>query len=193
MNPNADITAVIVAGGLSSRMGEDKALLLWRERPFVAHIVDHLRPRVATVAINTNAAAAFAPLNLPLLEDSFAERRGPLAGILTALDYSATTLTLIVPCDNPLLSPQLIERLQAAFAADTIDLAYARVGDDHYYLYALLRSDLRARLRDYLRGGDFAVRHWYATLKTRAVDFSDQPQYFRNINCAEDLAQFQQL
>ena len=189
MNRNADITAVILAGGLSSRMGEDKALLHWRERPFIAHIVDCLQARVETIAINTNAPAAFAQFGVPLIGDPYAERRGPLAGVLAALEYSATALTLIVPCDNPLLSPQLIERLSSEFSQNDIDLAYARVGGDRYYLYALLRSDLREHLRAHLSGGGRAVRHWYATLKIREIDFSDQPHNFRNINCAADLAE----
>lgn len=182
------ITAVILAGGRSSRMGSDKALLAWRGRPFVAHIVAALQSQVARIAINCNSPADFAHFGLPLIADSIIERCGPLAGISAALAANSTALTLVVPCDNPLLSPQLVERLLAALESEQTDLAYACCNGDNHYLYALMRGDLRANLTAFLRGTDYAVRHWYATLRTSRVDFSDQPECFRNINSAEELA-----
>ncbi len=183
-----NITAVILAGGTSSRMGRDKALLEWRGRPFVVHIVEALCPHVEQIAINTNTPAAFRELGLPLVADASQEHRGPLAGIQAALNFSTTPWTLIVPCDNPLLSTQLIDRLCAAIDNDRSDIAYACCNADHHYLYALLRTSLRDQLSAFMRAGDYAVRRWYATLRTSQVDFSDQANCFRNINSAADLA-----
>lgn len=184
-----NITAVILAGGASSRMGSDKALLEWRGRPFVAHIVEHLREHVADIAINSNDAANFAQFGRPVITDATAQRRGPLAGILAALNFSTTELTLVVPCDNPMTSPQLIARLHTALTRDHSDLAYASIDDDNHYLYALMRTHLRDRLTAFMQGDDYAVRHWYATLRVSRVDFSDQSECFRNINSADELAQ----
>ena len=187
-----NITAIILAGGASSRMGSNKALLQWQERPFIAHIIESLTAQVDYIAINTNAPAEFAPFGIPLIADATAERCGPLAGIMAALDYSATALTLVVPCDNPSLSPQLASRLFAALETEQTELAYACGGGDNHYLYALMRTSLRENLVAFLRAEDYAVRHWYATLHTTPVDFSDQPEHFRNINNAEELALLQQ-
>lgn len=170
-------------------MGSDKALLTWRGRPFITHIIERLRTQADRIAINTNSTPAFTQFGLPLLVDSTAERCGPLAGIMAALNYSSTSLTLVVPCDNPLLSPHLTARLRAALATERCDLAYAACGSDNYYLYALMRSDLRHGLAEFLHSADYAVRHWYATVRTCRVDFSDQPEYFRNINSADELLQ----
>jgi molybdenum cofactor guanylyltransferase len=187
-DPRRDITAIILAGGASSRMGTDKALLTWKERPFVEHIVACLRAQVDRIAINTNTPADFTQFGLPLIADATIERCGPLAGIAAALHDSSTALTLIVPCDNPLLSPQLLARLLAALESEQTDLAFACSSGDSHYLYALMRSDLHDNLAGFLRDHDYAVRHWYATLRASRVDFSDQPEYFRNINSAEELA-----
>ena len=186
-NPRRDITAIILAGGVSSRMGHDKALLPWQGRPFVEHIVECLRAQVDRIAINTNTPADFAQLGLPLIADPTAERCGPLAGIMAALNYSSTALTLVVPCDNPLLSPQLVTRMLAALEGEQTDLAYAFSNGDSHYLYALMRSDLRDNLSVFLRAHDYAVRRWYATLRTSRIDFSDQAEHFCNINSAEEL------
>ena len=169
-------------------MGTDKALLQWRGREFVAHIIERLQTQVDRIAINTNSPVTFAHFGLPLLADATAKRFGPLAGIAAALNYNSTALTLVVPCDNPLLSPQLVTRLRAAFECEQTDLAYACCNDDNHYLYALLRSDLRNNLTAFLQTHDYAVRRWYATLRAIRVDFSDQPEHFRNINSAAELA-----
>lgn len=186
------ITAIILAGGRSSRMGQDKALLMWQQRPLIAHIVECLQAQVERIAINTNSPQAFADFGLPMIADEFSESRGPLAGIAAALNYSSTRLTLIVPCDNPLLSSQLTARLQAAMKSEQADLAYARSGGDKHYLHALIRTGLRAHLTNFLQAHDYAVHRWYATLRSACADFDDQPENFRNINCAADLTQLQQ-
>lgn len=185
---STNITAVILAGGASARMGRDKALLRWRDRPFIAHIVARLQPQVARIVINTNAADDFAQFGLPLLSDATAERRGPLAGILAALNHSVTEWTLIVPCDNPMLSTQLVDHLIDSIEQSDSDLAYAASEHDNHYLYALMRTSLRDSLANFMRGGDYAVRHWYATLHTSRVDFSADAECFRNINNHDDLA-----
>ncbi|HEY3699763.1 MAG TPA: molybdenum cofactor guanylyltransferase MobA [Spongiibacteraceae bacterium] len=188
----SDITAVILAGGRSARMGQDKALLMWQQRPFIAHIIERLQAQVGRIAINTNSPQAFADFGLPLIADEFSESRGPLAGIAAALNYSSARLTLIVPCDNPQLSPQLTARLQTAMESENADLAYARSGGDKHYLHALMRSDLRIDLNNFLLANDYAVHRWYATLRSTCAEFDDQPENFRNINRAADLTQLQQ-
>ncbi|HET8711811.1 MAG TPA: molybdenum cofactor guanylyltransferase MobA [Spongiibacteraceae bacterium] len=186
-----DITAVILAGGASKRMGSDKALLTWQDRPFVAHIIERLQAQVIRIAINTNAAHEFAQFGLPLIADATTERHGPLAGIMAALNYSTTALTLVVPCDNPVPSLQLAARLSAAMVRDGTDLAYAYTDGDNHYLHALMCTDLRDRLAAFLAKQDYAVRHWYATQPVSRVDFSDQAEYFRNINSTEELERLQ--
>ena len=181
------ITAVILAGGASSRMGRDKALLEWRGQTFIAHVIDRLRQQVDHIAINTNNAEGFAHFALPIVSDSTDERRGPLAGIQAALQFNRSELTLIVPCDNPQISPELVSRLLAALEREDADLAYACSNGDSHYLYALMYTNLRDRLTVFLKQRDFAVRHWYATLRTARVDFSDAAEYFRNLNAPEDL------
>jgi molybdopterin-guanine dinucleotide biosynthesis protein A len=189
-----EITATIIAGGLGTRMNStDKALLQWRGRPFIAHIIERLQQQVDRIVVNTNSSAsALQALDLPLLPDPFPARCGPLAGILAGLNFSATPLTLFVPCDNPLLSKQLCTRLYDALRDSHAAIAYARCGEDHHYLYALMRSDLRDSLQRFLQSGERAVRRWYTSENALAVDFSDDIEHFRNFNTPADLEQLPQ-
>jgi molybdenum cofactor guanylyltransferase len=189
--PNASfaaVTGVILAGGRNSRMGgQHKALLQWRQRSFLTHIVERLQPQVEQLVINSNQAQLFTEFKLPIVADPFAEQRGPLAGMLAGLNYSKTPLTLFVPCDNPQLSPLLRIRMQTALQSTGADVAYAEVGVDQHYLYALMRTELRDDVQRFLQTGATAVRRWYAELHCCRVAFDDQATNFDNINSVVDL------
>lgn len=184
-------TAVILAGGASTRFGlQPKALTEWRGQRFIEHLIAALRPQVAHIAINSSFNDALTSLALPLLPDPFPDRRGPLAGILAGLSFSSTEFTLFVPCDTPLISAQLAQRLYSALLADKTDIAYAQTGADHHYLFTLIRTSLRDQLRNYFARGDYAVHRWYATQAHSVVVFDDEPEYFLNINTPEALEDF---
>jgi molybdenum cofactor guanylyltransferase len=191
---DSNVTAIVIAGGSGTRMNSlDKSLLLWRGRPFIAHIVARLGPQVSHIAINSNTpSVTLQSLGLPLLADPFIDRRGPLAGILAGLNYSKTALTLFVPCDNPMIPDNLLQRLISALNSNNADIAYATCTDDQHYLYALIRSHLRDNLARHLSHGDFAVRRWFAGEKAIAVDFDDRAECFLNINTPADLARLPQ-
>lgn len=194
MNPSkptdpAQMTGIVLAGGRNSRMGgEHKALLQWREQPFIAHIVARLHDQVGAVAINSNRPDLFEAQQLPVIEDPFAEQRGPLAGMLAGLRASQTPMVLFVPCDNPRISTQLAARLAAALRTADAEIAYATTRGGDHYLYALMHAQLADSIERYLRAGSSAVRSWYAQHRCCRVDFDDQAESFLNINSAADLA-----
>lgn len=185
----AMITGIILAGGRNSRMGgKHKALLEWRQQPFIAHIVACLQGQVGSLMINSNRPELFAARQLPIIADPFAEQRGPLAGILGGLRASQTPLTLFVPCDNPRISLQLAARLAQALDAANADIAYAATQEGDHYLYVLMRTRLGDSVERYLREGSSAVRLWYAQQRCCRVEFDDQAESFININSVADLA-----
>ena len=98
---------VVLAGGLSSRMGRDKALLSWRGRPLLEHQLDVLRQagadevRVSGSREDYAGVADSVPQAGPL---------GGLAGIAQALPGDAELL--VIPVDMPLLQPGLLQRLR---------------------------------------------------------------------------------
>src|SRR5690606_35018341 len=121
------ITAVILAGGAGTRMNSsEKALLQWRGRSFIEHLVDQLQLRCTSIALNTNSSPVlFVLFGLQLLRDPFLQRRVPLAGILAALNFSQTEFTLVVPCDSPLLPDTLADRLLQGLIGSSAVIAYA--------------------------------------------------------------------
>src|SRR5262245_31004025 len=93
MSPTSPIAGVILAGGLSRRMGGgDKCLRLLGGQPILAHIIGRARPQVETLALNANGdPARFAAFGLPVVADSVEGFVGPLGGILAGLDWAAAS------------------------------------------------------------------------------------------------------
>ncbi|TPP11352.1 molybdenum cofactor guanylyltransferase [Rhizobium glycinendophyticum] len=187
---------LILGGGLSRRMGEDKTQALLGEIPLLEIVANRLRPQVWALAVNL-------PIGHPLagtyrnVPDTLAERPGPLAGILAGMqtfeDEAQHLLT--VPGDAPFLPGDLVQRLANKHYADEIVIATSN-GREHPVVGlwpTSLAPDLQAWLEtpDNRRVRDFIHRHRF-----RMVDFAMLPRRdgrgeidpFFNINTPADLA-----
>ncbi len=104
-DPNPDAAGFVLAGGRSSRMGEDKALVRLGGQPLVVHALGILRAAglTASLAGGSSALAALAPL----VQDS-QPGLGPLAGICAALASTSARLAVFLPIDLPLMPVSLI-------------------------------------------------------------------------------------
>lgn len=188
------LPAVILAGGLSSRMGGgDKVLLDLHGQPLLAHVIARLAPQVGPLAINANGdPARFARFGLPVLADSLPDFPGPLAGVLAAMDWAAglgAASVLTAAGDTPFPPHDLAARLQAAgaqglaLAADRDSAGEARLHPTFGLWPTALREDLRAALAEGVR----RPRQWAARHQAGTAIF-DGPDPFFNINTPDDLA-----
>ena len=190
----ADITGVVLAGGLGRRMGGiDKGLQELNGRPLVQWVLERLAPQVGTVLINANQnLARYGEFGYPVLPDVIADFAGPLAGLHAALSHARTPLLVTVPCDSPFLSADLVLRLHAALQAQHADLAVPRTGDRAHRAFCLTRREMLPRLDAFLASGERKVGLWHASLKVAEVPFDDDADAFRNINTPEELAHCEQ-
>jgi len=113
------IAGLIVAGGLSRRMGGgDKCLLTVDSETLLDRAIQRLSPQVTQMALNANGdPRRFAPRPLPVLADCVPGCPGPLAGILTGLKWAQDLghdWCLTIPGDTPLFPLDLAKRLEAA-------------------------------------------------------------------------------
>jgi molybdenum cofactor guanylyltransferase len=113
-SPHA-IAGVVLAGGRSSRMGVEKALVDFAGRPMLAHVLARFAPQVMALAINANGdPARFAAFGAPVIADLAPDQPGPLAGIAAALAWAQAhgcSRVATVPCDAPFLPRDLVARL----------------------------------------------------------------------------------
>ncbi|MBA4489788.1 molybdenum cofactor guanylyltransferase MobA [Paracoccus sp. S1E-3] len=189
------LPAVILAGGLSSRMGGgDKVLLALNGQPMLAHVISRLAPQAGPLAISANGdPARFARFGLPVLADSLPDFPGPLAGVLAAMDWAAglgASAVLTAAGDTPFPPEDLAAKLLAAAGPGGPALAADRASDGATRLHptfglwpTALRADLRAALKDGLR----RPRQWAAQHQAGIALFGG-PDPFFNINTPDDLA-----
>ena len=122
MDASAAVSAFVLAGGESSRMGSDKALLVL---PTGETLLDRALRRAKTVSDTVKLVAPNARyserVDVPVVEDIY-PACGPLAGIHAALSASATELNLVLGVDCPLVTPELL-RFLVRVAAGTDKLA----------------------------------------------------------------------
>ena len=107
-------TGIILAGGKSSRMGTNKALLTIDGKTVIERIVNQLEQIVDEIIVVTNPFHDYEFLQLPMVEDKW-KGMGPLAGIEAGLNASTTERNLIVACDMPFISIELGKYLLSLF------------------------------------------------------------------------------
>lgn len=106
-----DITGIVLAGGNSSRMGQDKGLLKVGNSTLIEKIVEELRPFVGEVLISTNQKERYSFLKDVRFVEDFRKGEGPLVGILSSLEASHTPWSFVVSCDLPFFQGALIPYL----------------------------------------------------------------------------------
>lgn len=185
-----DITALVLAGGKSRRMGgRDKGLLPFGDGLLVGHVIDAIRPQVGAVLISANRNQdQYAQFGHPVITDPLEDFQGPLAGFLGGLQQMHTEYLLTLPCDGPVVVEDLATRLAAGLLADDADIAVAHDGKRLQPVYTLMRGRVLDDLKLALEAGERKIDRWFPRNHWVTVDFSDVPQQFSNINTPDDYA-----
>jgi molybdopterin-guanine dinucleotide biosynthesis protein A len=183
------VSAIILAGGRATRMGgEDKGLLLLQKKPLIQHVIERLKPQADEILINANREITqYQMFGYPVLQDENADFIGPLAGFCLGLQHAKHEYVLTVPCDSPSLPLDLADRLLIGMAEAHADIAIVSSDGDVHPVFCLCKKTVLPSLIDYLASGERKVSTWQKFQKYVAIDFSDNPDAFINLNTFEDL------
>jgi molybdopterin-guanine dinucleotide biosynthesis protein A len=187
--PPADLAAFILAGGQSTRMGADKALVVFRGQSLLDHALVLARALTSKVSIvGDRSRSAFAPV----VEDLY-PNRGPLGGIHAALTASVSELNLVLAVDTPFLTSALLRFLVEQARASAAVVTVPRVAGGFQPLCAVYRRPFREAAEAALRQGRNKIDPLFAALPLRVLEaeeltrFEFLPQMFDNLNTPEDL------
>ncbi|RKQ70240.1 molybdenum cofactor guanylyltransferase MobA [Oceanibaculum indicum] len=191
------VVGLVLAGGLSRRMGGgDKCLLPLGDRTVLAHVLDRVRPQVSRAVLNANGdPARFAAYGLPVVPDIVDGFAGPLAGVLTGLDWAARNApqaqwVASFAADTPFLPTDLVPRMLEAVAGGKADMACAASGGRAHPVFGLWPVRLLDDLRDaVVVRGIRKVDAWTANYRVARVEFGidDNIDPFFNANTPEDM------
>ena len=179
-------SAVILAGGSSTRMGQPKALLKFGGTTLIERILHQLRPVADDIRIITNKPELYEFLNLPLHKD-FIPNSGPLAGIFTGLAISEGEPLLVTACDTPFVTSAYFFFLFEHWT-DNMDCLVPKIGNFYEPLVGLYSHRTMPAIEDLLKNGIRKVDSLFGKIRTQTLgeaelkEFGDLNRFFRNIN-----------
>jgi len=190
-----DFSAYILAGGKSSRMGSDKAFLLWKSGTLLSNALQ-LAGTIATQVKIVGEPEKFAAFGT-VIRDIYPER-GPLAGIHAALSSTSTQWNLILAVDIPLVEPRFLEYLAEQAGSSEAVVAAPLAEGRAQPLCAIYRKEFAALAEASLRAGRNKIDPLFAKIRTRLIEpeelaregFSEQ--MFRNLNTPEEFSRASQ-
>jgi molybdopterin-guanine dinucleotide biosynthesis protein A len=202
MTETTKIPGVLLAGGLARRMGGgDKPMRTIGGRTLLERVIARLKPQCHGLILNANGdPARFAAFGLPVIADGVADFPGPLAGILTGLDWAAANRPkvkwmLSAAADCPFLPRDLVSRLYNDLVEQDAQLAVAASDGQSHPVIGLWNVSLREELRHALVVEDVRrIDRWTARYRLATVTWPVTPlDPFFNANTVEDIAEAERL
>ena len=160
------ITGVVLAGGRSTRMGQEKAFLPYGGKKLIEHIVSRLQPYCDNILVSVNEASQYEFLKLPLITDKN-KNCGPLGGLEAAIDASPTELCFIIPCDVPFISGAIIPLLASEIG--THDACVPLSGGFYEPLVALYNKTALTAFRECLKEKKYKVSDSFPQMMVRYI------------------------
>ncbi len=193
---------VLLAGGLARRMGGgDKPMRQIAGRTILDRVIARLQPQCDGLILNANGDPnRFASFGLPVIADTVKDFPGPLAGILAALDWAATSrpgveFILSAAADCPFLPRDLVARLHRAREEQDAQLAVAASAGQSHPVIGLWSVALREELRHALVVEDMRkIDRWTGRYRLATATWPAEPlDPFFNANTMDDIAEAERL
>lgn len=187
------ITAAVLAGGRSRRLGRDKVSLRLAGKPLAAWVMDAVRSVTVDSWLVTNQPLAHLALGYPCLSDLW-PGRGALGGLLSIMLVARGEWLLLTACDTPFLQPALLQALVQTACRGRGDAVVCQSSRGLEPLPGLFHSRLQPLIQAQVQEGVLPVRTLLARCRTTILSPEDVQRHdpeersFFNINTPQDLA-----
>ncbi len=184
------MTALVLAGGRSRRLGTDKASLDWGGRTLLAATVEKMAAISDDVIIVGNVGQAHTYPGTRLVRDVY-PGKGSLGGIYSGLLVARDFHSFVVACDMPFLNPGLLSYM--AGLASGYDVVIPRLGGHVEPLHAIYSKNCLGPMLGLLQKGDLKIIDFFGQVRIRHVEkgeiqgFDPSGLAFFNINTRADL------
>jgi len=186
-----DLTGVILAGGQSRRMGQDKARMQISGRSMFARALELLQKFCPTILIAGDRPDLARP-DVPALPDIFPG--SALGGLYTGLKAATTEWILVAPCDMPYPDHRIVERMLAHRTG--YDAVVPRTPGGYEPVFALYHKNCLPQMEAMLRQNQFRIYDFYQRISIRYLDPPELPEGWErtliNLNTPEDLTRIKE-
>lgn len=185
-----NVTGIILCGGESRRMGQDKGLMIYAGLPMVSQVVkrfDKTSECLLSCNQNVDDYEKLGFKTFPDVEHSeIPKGAGPLLGILSAMEQATEDWLLFCPCDTPNIPSHYYERMTQTACDQLAFACVAHDGERRQNLHLLLHKKFKESLQMYLLSGRRRTGEWLQSIGVLDVDFSNEKADFLNINSMQD-------
>lgn len=176
------ISAIVLSGGRSSRMGEDKCDLVFDGETLLNLQIDKLR----SIGIDDIIASGYRGKNAKakVVHDDI--MKGPLSGILLGLKEIENDRAFVISVDVPLVKWTYIKKIIDYSYEKDLDMAMIRHNGNREPLMGVYKKSLIPVIEDILNGDKYSVMKLADTVRHEFLDIDDDDKYFLNVNNKED-------
>lgn len=188
-----EISGFVLAGGKSSRMGRDKALLDFKGQALLAYMLDLIRPFCSGTFISGNNPE-YQMFGVEVIPDMYADK-GPISGIFSVLSSSQNEWNLIVSVDVPMVNNELLQYLiDNRSSYDAVVPVHSKGTEP---LIALYHKRIVPIIQEMIQANDYKLMNLTRRINTNHVDCNElvcrYPHLFLNVNKLDDYQAIQIL
>ncbi|MEN2401697.1 molybdenum cofactor guanylyltransferase [Flavobacterium sp. MC2016-06] len=179
------LTVFILCGGKSTRMQAEKGLVLFQKKPFVEHIIQAILPITEKIKLITGTKE-YDYLPYEKIPDIISDK-GPLGGIYTALTHSETEFNLILSCDIPLISTELLSELILKHNEEAGVTVFASESKVHP-LIGIYSKKLLPIIKEAIEADELKMMDLLAKMPHQIINIEENENiHLSNINSMDEL------
>lgn len=189
-------TAIIMAGGKSSRMGFDKQLIEIGDRYLIDIIIDDLKRYFEEIIVVSNVKSIHGSRNITVIEDKI-KNLGPLGGLHAGLESSRSIYSYVVACDMPYTNTEYIRYMMKILnQTDSVDALITRFGEWIEPFNCFYSRNIIKDIEEHISLGQRSVYSLMKKLNVTYINektarcFSPQWNMFKNLNTKDDLRKY---
>ncbi len=188
-------SAVILAGGKSTRMGFDKQMLTAEGRRLTEHLIDSLSMKFTDIMVASPTPNLYAEKSVRVIADIY-QGIGPLGGIHAALTKAKSEFVFVIACDMPYLEPAYIDYMQAQLEKEAYHACVTKRGGFLEGFHAFYHRSALGVLEKEIGGKSYSVQRFLKKANTlvipekTAASFLPDWRAFHNLNTPEDYVRF---
>jgi len=182
-----EATAIIMAGGKSMRMGQDKSMLLVNGEPAIKRIFEQLCGHFNQILISSNDMSGYSFLGVEVIGDEV-KGKGPLMGIASALKASANQVNFVIACDIPEVDINFVRRLVRE--SKGFDAVVPQTGPSQYEpLFAVYKKSALAAIDKAIASENYRIIVPLMDCKVNYISLAPD-QKLKNLNTRKDYHKF---
>ena len=189
-----NILGIILAGGKSSRFGEDKSTVKLGDKTLLDHTINKIEKEFTEIlVISNNKEFNFKNNKIHVVEDCIEGQLGPLVGIFTAMKWVKKNnknykWIASFPCDTPFFDMKFISELKIKIKETSKKLIFLNSDKKRHNIFGLWSVDLIETLEEDIKNGLRKVEIWADKIGYENININTKEfDMFLNINTKEDL------